>query len=375
MENNPLDQVKVLKTQDIEVNDEQKLAVLKFWEESADPPPISELVKKAWPEATKDMLDGRSLYSKAIKLLLTSHNLPLDKSSTPQPRIIILTDQQKEYIVNHCRTMKPVEMTRELFQNQMLSPMSAEARAVNAYIKEADPGMMPDEDAPEATYRPPKQIKNAFLRIQKYVNVTKSWDENKLTPTQKKYCESLINYLHDMRFRRQIDSYEKVEDKITLESEFVKYVYNKPELEQEEISQYVALCSFVVQEFNIKQHIEMLQRNIEREYEENDGKISGNLIESLESARTDLNSCTLRQGKLYESLTEKRSEKMSKELKDKASLLNLVAAWKSHEIRQKILKKAEEEKTKIRKELHELDDLDEMKYRLLGLSIDEIVDG
>jgi hypothetical protein len=373
MEINPLDETK-RSVSDIELTEEQKLMVLKFWEQSNIPPPIADIVKKVWPDATKEMLDGRYAWAKAIKSLLVQNDLPLNLLQPP-PKFVTLTDEQKEYIVNHCQTMKPVEMTRELFQNQMLSPMSAEAREVLAHIKQIDPAMVPDSDSPGDIYKPPRQVPHVLVRIKKYVNITRSWDKDKLTPTQKKSCEALIHYLHDMRFCRQINSYEKVEDKITFESEFIKYCYNKPELEQEEISQYVALCSFVVQEFNIKNHIEMLQRNIEREYEEKDGKISGNLIEALESARSDLGSCTLRQGKLYESLTEKRSEKMSKELKDKESLLNLFNTWKNYDSRQQLIKIRQKDKESLRKQIEEIEDMSELKQRVLGLTIDDIIDG
>lgn len=363
------------KKDEISLNDEQKLIILKCWQDESNIPSISDLVKKVWPTIDIKYQDGRSNYGRCIKEFLVDKGLnAITKTENTHKKPIELTDAQKEYICNNCSTMKPLEMARELFLNPRLSPASIESRAVIAHFKTMDPKIVYGEDIPENDYNPPKQTMHVLGRIKKYVSSTDFWEQKKLTPQQKKACDSLIHYLHDNRFKRQIDSYNNTQDKITFESEFIKYTYNKPELEQEEISQYISLCSFVVMEFNIKSNIENLQSNIETACD-NDDKVPMVLMELLQSARGDLDSCVKRQKTLYDSLTEKRSDKMGKEIKDKASLLNLVNAWKNDETRQAILIKAKEKKEKLREEIHKLETLDEMKYRLLGLDENEILNG
>ncbi len=360
---------------ELSLNDEQKLIVLKALQDESYIPSISDLVKKVWPLIDEKYQDGRSNYGRCIKEFLTQKGLNATTKTEYSPKKAIeLTDSQKEYILNNCTSMKPLEMARELFGNLRLSPASGEARAVMAHFRTIDPKIIYGNDVPENDYNPPKQLMHVLGRIKKYISMTEDWEQKKLSPQQKKCCESLINYLHDNRFKRQIDSYDRVEDKITFESEFIKYTYNKSELEQEEISQYISLCSFVVMEFNIKSHIEMLQTQMSNAYE-NDDKIPMVLVEALQSARSDLDSCVKRQKTLYDSLTQKRSEKISNEIKDKASLLNIINAWKNYETRQAILTKAKEKKVKLKEEIHKLETLDEMKYRLLGLSEDEILNG
>ena len=364
-----------IKKDEISLSDGQKLLILKSWQDQSNIPSISDLVKLIFPNIEPKLQDGRSLYGKIIKEFLIEKGLnAITKTEYGVKKTIELTDAQKEYILNNCSTMKPFEMAKELFNNSRLSPASMEARAVISHFRTVDPKIVYGDDVPENDYNPPRQIMHVLGRIKRCVNSTSEWDQRKLTPSQKKCCDSLINYLHDNRFKRQIDSFQNTEDKITFESEFIKYTYNKTELEQEEISQYIALCSFVVMEFNIKAHIEMLQTEIERAYE-GDDKVPMVLVEALQSARSDLDSNSRRQKDLYNTLTEKRSEKISKELKDKASLLNLIAAWKQQESRQKIIQLADKKKDKLRKDIHELENLDEMKIRLLGLSEDEVVDG
>ncbi len=81
----------------------------------------------------------------------------------------------------------------------------------------------------------------------------------------------------------------------------------------------------------------------------------------------------LQSDKQYDAFPDFKSE--VEEIKDKASLLNIINAWRNYETRQAILVKAKEKKQKLKEEIHKLETLDEMKYRLLGLSEDEILNG
>lgn len=360
----------------VELSDAQKLIILKIWDSrSTNPPSVMELLEAVFPDIEDKFKDTRSRYGRAIKEYLISKDLkqlPAPPSAAP-----ILTDEMKEYILNNCATMGVMEMAREIWGNPRIGPNTIEVRLVKEFIKNEVPKEVlydKGENLDDGQYTAPKQVSHVLKRIKNYVSVAETWELDKLSPIQKKCCIALSHYLHDLRFARQINSYEKQEDKKTFEAEFVKFTYDKPELTQEEISQFISLCSFVVMEFNIKSHIERLQSQIEAEYDENN-KVSGNLIDALESARTDLNNCVIRQKDLYNNLTQKRSDKISKELKDKESLLNLINAWRQYDSRQRMLTLAKEKKDILRKEIHELENLDEIKMRILGMSVDEILNG
>jgi hypothetical protein len=71
----------------------------------------------------------------------------------------------------------------------------------------------------------------------------------------------------------------------------------------------------------------------------------------------------------------KRSERLSKQVKENASILNLVEMWKQEESRQKLLKIAELRKNSIKKEIERLGTMDELKARILGISEDDILNG
>ena len=120
--------------------------------------------------------------------------------------------------------------------------------------------------------------------------------------------------------------------------------------------------------------LETLQNKIDIATQE-DGKIPMAVVEASSTARKEYNDCVNRQQKLLQDLKVKRSERLSKQVKENASILNLVEMWKQEESRQKLLKIAELRKNSIKKEIERLGTMDELKARILGISEDDILNG
>lgn len=349
----------------LELSNIQKNKILDRWNNNKrTPPSIAELLELAFP---KQNIDGRSKEASLVKEFLVENGMGLIKQETKKGG---LSDEQKEYIKNNNITMKPLEMARALFNNQKLSSASQEVREVSLFLKSINP----DEKINIDNYTAPNTIDRTVTRVKKYVNEEKELDAKKLTPNQKKNMEALLSYLSSYRFKYQVDTYEDEKDKELFESSFIKYTYDKNDLTQENCDQYILLCSLIIRGSQIQRNMNLLQREQDRFLEE-EGKISMAVVEAIKTAGTESDSCIKMQQNLYKSLTQERSDKLSEEIKDKASLLNLINAWKNYETRQNLLKLAGEKKDKLRKDLHELENLDEMRMRILGLSVEEIVNG
>ena len=99
------------------------------------------------------------------------------------------------------------------------------------------------------------------------------------------------------------------------------------------------------------------------------------LVESISSAQTEYNQCVNRQQKLLESLKEKRSDRLKKQIADNASILNLVEMWKEEESRKKMIQLAEMRKEAVKSEIKNLGTMDEVKARIMGISEDEVLNG
>lgn len=97
------------------------------------------------------------------------------------------------------------------------------------------------------------------------------------------------------------------------------------------------------------------------------------LVEAINTAQNEYHQSVNRQQKLLESLKEKRSDRLKNQLKENASILNLVELWKDEESRVKMIKLAELRKKAVKDEVEKLSNMDEIKARIMGISEDEIL--
>jgi len=356
------------------LNEDQQALIINTWNEKKEnPPSLQELTQLVFPQIPN--IDGRSLYGKAVKKFLASRDLKVKTKSeyTPKDRTEF-TQEQKDFITNNAAMMTAVDLARSLFNNYTLSNLSIESRSVEEYLNTLPKQVrsVQTEEEQQGDYKPPKNQERAMVRVNKYV--LDGIDKDKITAKQKKELNSLISYLHTYRFLHQIGTYVDSVDRDLFESSFIRYAYDKSDLTQEEVDQYIILATEVVISSNIQQTIQTLQEQINMEMDSGQ-KIPMVLVEAVTSARTEYNQCVGRQQKLLNDLKVKRSERMQKQVKENASILNLVLMWKDEETRNEMLKMADMRREVLKGEIGRLSSMDDVKARIFGLTEEEVLDG
>ena len=121
----------------ITLTEEQKQKILDKWNATPnDPPPLLELINAAFPD---EGVDGRSKEGKAVKEFLSTREIKARGAHEYQAKEKIeLTKEQEEYITNNAGTMKANELSRIIFKNNELTPLSQETRTVNEFLKTID---------------------------------------------------------------------------------------------------------------------------------------------------------------------------------------------------------------------------------------------
>jgi hypothetical protein len=364
---------------EIELTDEQWSRVKDLWNATKDiAPSLMELTKAAFG---KDDLDGRTKEGRAVRKKLAEAQMKFrtTKDYVAKPTVD-LDEPQKEYIKSNYKSMSSLEMAKVLFNNPSLSNLGQETKAVAAFIKSFEPqdvkaAFENPDNLPTGNYRPPKMLTQVLARVNRYTN--QQFEESKLTGKQKKDLMALINFLHTYRFNRQINIYDNIEDRELFESSFIRYTYDKHDLTEEEVDQYISLATEVVTSASIQARTESLKKLLDESTDgkDKDVKISMALVEAITSAHTEYNQCVTRQQKLLESLKIKRSEKEGKAKVGTASVLNLVQAWKDEVSRKKMIKLAQLQKQKFKEGIDELSTIDELKAKIYGLSVEEALNG
>jgi len=363
------------------ITKERQEDIIKEWNSRPhSPPSLKELVQIAFPNISEKLQDGRSKYGKCLKAFLVSRNIKAKASHEYVGRNdVSLTDEMKEFIINNGHAMTDQDMARILFEDNTLTNLHKETRIISEFKKENDiqqSNVLPADSNPVPTeeYKPPRTIHLMITRINKYV--LDGINRDKITAFQRRGVEALIGYLHTYRFLHHITNFESQIDRDLFESSFVRYTYDKSDLTQEEVDQYIVLASEVVIASNIQRRVEHLQRLLDEVAQDTEGRrISMSLVEAIGKAQNDYHQSVGRQNKLLNDLKEKRSDRLKNQIKENASIINLVQLWKDEESRQKLIKLAELRKKVIKDEVQKLSSMDEVKARILGISEDEVLNG
>jgi hypothetical protein len=362
---------------DLTLTPAQEQQVVDLWNANPETPPA---LKDLTISVFGDGHDGRTNEAKAIKKFLSSRNLKAQTTSEYQrvSDLIELSDEQKLYIANNVQSMNSAQISRVLFNNPNLSNLAAEALAVNKYIKTLNIRVRhaEDMDIPDGKYFPPKTPEAVLRVVNRYINPP--MEQDKLTAAWKKNLDTLIGYMHTYRYTAQMNNYESVSDRSLCEDAFVRATYDKPDLAQTEVDQYIEYANQVVEGFKIQRRKEILQHQQEEMADASDPdsrKYCMGLVEAIGKASTEFNLCKKREQDLLDTLSVSRSERISKQREGASSILDLVNHWKTEEGRKEWLKHAEKEQEAMKTEVARLSSLPDFKARILGLSKEGIING
>lgn len=357
------------------LNNEQKVLILKRWETNQeDPPSIEELCELAFPGKN---FDGRSKQGREIKKYLLEHDLkPKTKTEYSPKGLLILKLEEQEFIKNN-PNMKGAEIASALWNKPFFANNSIEVRTILNYQKELEESgqykKITDDDETTEEFRPPKTIEQAAARINRNIH-SANYDSKKLTPTQKKQCQMLISYMHNPRFVHHMGLTVNADDRALFQNTFVKYIYDKTDLSQEDLDQYLALANEAVAESSIKRTILMLEKEQEKAIQET-GRIQMNIVDAIKTSRDEYNACRNRQDKLYKALEIERSKRLNERVGPQFTLLSIVESMKMEESRKTMILEAEKRNEKLKGEIKRLSEFDSLITQWFGTDEDVVING
>ena len=330
---------------------------------------------KYHPDVPQNQKDGRSVYGRTVKKILAEEGVKGKSSHDYEPIEEDLTAEDIEFVENNRAFMSFVDMARILEDDPDITNFHKKSRLIEAHCNSLGPAQLAgQEPLTMGDYDSPKTFPAAIATINKYV--LEGINKKKISGHEKVCIGSLIKYLSTYRFHHQINSYDSETDRTLFESSFVRYTNDKGDLTQEEVDQYIVLSAEVCIASNIQRRIRRMNNLLDLNADDTEGRrMSMSLVQAISDAQTEYNQCVNRQQKLLESLKEKRSDRLKKQIKENASILNLVGMWKSEESRKKMIKLAENRKNAIKDEVQNLSSMDELKARIMGISEDEVLNG
>ena len=338
------------KKKEIILTDAQKSRILEMLMEDPErPPKIKDIIKDKG--VFNKEIDAREQEGLAVRRFVAEKGLKFHKAREwVSEKNIELTNDQKSFIASNISAMKPMEMARVLFKNDKLTNLDSETREIYKYIKELPANIVntkvPEEQINTEDYKPPKTEDQAIARIRKYVSNI-DFSKEKLNEKQKRDIKNLIGYLHTMRYLSQVNTYSKAEERDLFESEMIRCTYDKA-LTEEEVSQYIMYCTEVIIARQIDKRVQDLEREQDRQIEENSGRPNMALVEQISALRSEFNQCINRQKVSLKSLQGERKERLKTDGQNKGNISDLIVYAQSEKKRQHLLHIAAERREKIK---------------------------
>jgi hypothetical protein len=319
-------------------------------------------------------VDGRSKFGKAVKKFMSENNLKVRTTEFIKGAEFILTEDQKEYIRNS-QGMRAMEISKIIFQRADVKPLSKEFKAVYAYMKECDM-VTPAEDEPpqEEIYRAPKKLEQVIGKVNRFCN--EDLEEAKLKPDVRRNFLALLKYMSVYRFGYQINTYLTQVDRELFESSFVRYTYDKHDLLEEDVDQYIDLCGQIVSNAQQERYIQLLEHDY-REALADDTKRQNSkaFVDMINGSKDKLNQGKARQEKLYGGLVKTRGDRKNKQVEETASILKLVEAWRMKETRDEMIAVSQAQKMIEAKEIDRISSIDDIVALMAGITKEELLYG
>jgi len=351
---------------EIKLTEEQKTQIEKLFKKNPD---LREITQKVFED---ESLDGRSKQGRAVRSFLIKGELTYKTTLIDRVEEIDLTQEQKQFLVSNNveRGMNALEVARLTFKNRAIQPLSQQHRVTMDFLRKYRPEIVDDNDMlTNDKWSPPKSLSRAIKKINDWAGMT--LDELTLQTKQKRMCEKLLLYLKSPRFVHFINQYSTIGDRDLFESEYVRTVWDKPDLTNDELNLYITVCTNYVRQKHIQQRIDKLGAMLNDS--ENEQDITMRLTEIIKATSEELNQCEKRIESLTKDLNGSRQARLKARGEENGSIAALVEAFQDKEERDRMILMAEMQNKLVSDEADRLETMDEYKARILGISKKELL--
>jgi hypothetical protein len=243
-------------------------------------------------------------------------------------------------------------------------------RVIVDFLKTYRPEIVDDNEiVTKEKWNPPKSINRAIVKINNFCGTR--LEELNLQTKQKKLVEQLILYFKSPRFNHFINQYATLADRNLFESEFVRAIWDKPDLTNDELNLYVTVCANYVRQKHIQMRIDKLNALLDDQDNERD--ITMRLTEIIKATSEELNQCEKRIESLTKDLNGSRTARLKAKGEENGSIFALVEAFQDREERDRMIMMAELQNKLIEEEADRLENMDDYKARILGISKKELL--
>ena len=375
------------------LNNDQKLIILNEWNSrpANNPPSIIELVHKIVGPG----YDARSIWGRLIKEFIAQQALSKNdkniakkenKVVKQEEKLDILTEDQQILIAKNI-ALPIQDLAKLVFNKENLKPESNEYAIITQFIKSLPSSLVKKQIEKKSEiqnlelvsqgpliYSPPVTIMEAAEKVNSVIHNCIDYDKLKKDTSLNKSLTYLIRFCHTFRFGIVYRNYKTQQSKELFEGSFIRFVWDKPDLTEEELDLYINLCSDIVELTNIHHEIDEIKEMLQQSAADSDNKkFSMTLVESLKNLREGKDKLNDRIKKTTELLQGKRNERIDTKTRENHSLTQLIDFVKSEENRRKLILLKQARDKKLKDEIKRIETLEDLKIEVHGMTEEELL--
>lgn len=285
------------------------------------------------------------------------------------------TEDQLNYIAENGENMRPSDIARILFPDKSGGLIQETKSVVTVldsldikYSKEIEPPTIIEDYAPVTT-------DHKIIAVINRANPDAKYSITSLDSEKKRCIAAVKKHLNSSRFIQMVNSIRNPNHRIVFEEEFVKDVYDKPDLPPPEVAAYMNLANEYVISLIVTEQINNLNDRLKEATDDTeDGrKYSKNLVDAATTKAKEFNDCHSRMDKLRQDLIGKRHDRLKHMSDVNKSLAKFVELAKTEEGREYMLKLAEKREEELKQETIRISNLSDLVAEIHGISVSEIL--
>ena len=283
------------------------------------------------------------------------------------------TDEQLDFLFENAEHLTPKEIAKTLFPDK---EYIVSLRTITSLLDAAGFREVKDDEKIERTnarYNSPRTDLQVMNLINRSDHAAK-YDSDKMDMRKKDSIAAVKKFLSAPRFVEMISMITNVKHREVFETEFVKAVYNKPDLNSDEVNLYIGLALEYVTLIEIRQQITILNdRLTESMSDDEEGrKFTMSLSEALKDKTAAYNHCLERTLKMTRSLSGDRIKKLEKQALANQSLAQFIELVQDEKERRRMILIAKAEEFKVKEKIQELENFSELFVEVYGVGKEEV---
>lgn len=182
----------------------------------------------------------------------------------------------------------------------------------------------------------------------------------------------LMNQMNSTRYAQIYKSYRIKEYKKLFQEEFIRFMYSKGEMPQEEVNDFIDVCCEIVNQYDWRCKIKELEKLKEKITAPE--KIIG-FVQAINELHDKITASTKRVGEIKKSLGALREQRVKDNRSSGLTVGALLEAFYDSEKRQKMIKLQDKNNKELMEALDKIDMLEETKALVMGISREELGGG